>query len=253
MSYNLVDPTTGDLTLVAGRNAIDDETVSETSVWSSQKTSGKIAEKVGKTDIATTIDDTVTDKQIASARAVLRSKSATRMDESVNPENYEVGAWFAEGHDSILLSISNGHPCSEWHIGYVVTGYKTDDGNGYRIILAIAMSGNCYIKVQQWDKWTDWIELATMDKVESKYEEATLDTPVDWNTLNTKARYYFSGGAIMTNAPMQQPFGELVVETAGNGSGCRVQKFFSFDGKLYIRRWSGSNWNEWYRFDGISI
>ena len=92
---------------------------------------------------------------------------------------------------------------------------------------------------------------ATMDKVESKYEEAILDTPVDWNTLNTKARYYFSGGETMTNAPMQVPFGELVVETVG--SVCRVQKFFSFYGKLYIRRWSGNDWNEWYRFDGISI
>lgn len=97
-----------------------------------------------------------------------------------------------------------------------------------------------------------WQELATMDKVESKYEEATLATPVDWNTLNTKARYYVPGGAIMTNAPMQQPFGELVVETAGDGSACRVQKFFSFDGKLYIRRWSGSVWNEWYKFDGTA-
>ena len=96
-----------------------------------------------------------------------------------------------------------------------------------------------------------WQELATMDKVESKYEEATLATPVDWNILNTKARYYFSGGVTMTNATMQVPFGELVVETVG--SACRVQKFFSFDGKLYIRRWSGSIWNEWYRFDGISI
>ena len=100
--------------------------------------------------------------------------------------------------------------------------------------------------------WT-WKEIATMDKVESKYEEATLNTPVDWNTLNTKARYYVSGGEIMTNAPMQQPFGELVVETAGDGSVCRVQKFFSFDGRLYMRRWTGSIWNEWYRFDGISI
>ena len=97
-----------------------------------------------------------------------------------------------------------------------------------------------------------WQELATIDKVESKYEEATLATPVDWNTLNTKARYYVSGGAIMTNAPMQQPFGELVVETAGDGSACRVQKFFSFDGRLYMRRWTGSVWNEWYKFDGTA-
>ena len=57
MSYNLVDPTTGDLTRVAGRNAIDDETVSETSVWSSQKTSGKIAEV--ETELKEYIDNKV--------------------------------------------------------------------------------------------------------------------------------------------------------------------------------------------------
>ena len=78
------------------------------------------------------------------------------MNESINPENYEVGAWFAEGHDSILLSTSDGHPCSEWHIGYVVTGFEISDSEGYKIILAIAMSGNCYIKVQQWNTWTKW-------------------------------------------------------------------------------------------------
>lgn len=50
---------------------------SETSVWSSQKTSSKIAEvetelnaKVDKTDIATTIDLSSTDEQVASAKAV---------------------------------------------------------------------------------------------------------------------------------------------------------------------------------------
>ena len=118
-------------------------------------------EVVKKTDITTTIDSTVTDEQIASARAVLNSKSAKRINESINPENYEVGVWFAEGHDSILLSTSDGHPCSEWHIGYVVTGYEVGDGTGYKIILAIAMSGNCYIKVQGWDTWTKWQRLCS--------------------------------------------------------------------------------------------
>lgn len=163
---------------------ISDTTSSTTSTWSSQKTSSKIAEKIDKTDIATTIDNTVTDEQIASARAVLRSKSATRMDESVNPENYEVGAWFAEGHDSISLSTSDGHPCSEWHIGYVVTGYKASDSNGYKIILAIAMSGNCYIKVQQWDKWTDWKELATMDKVANSIIRESRSTLYNLNNVD---------------------------------------------------------------------
>ena len=78
MSYNLVDPTTGDLTLVAGRNAIDDGSISNSKVWSSQKTSGEIAEKVGKTDIVTTIDSTSTDSQVPSAKSVYDTTSNFR-------------------------------------------------------------------------------------------------------------------------------------------------------------------------------
>lgn len=132
---------------------------------------------VKKTAITTTIDNNSTDEQIASARAVLRSKSAIRMDESVNPENYEVGAWFAEGNGSTFLSTSYGHPCSEWHIGYVVTGYEASDSTGYKIILAIAMSGNCYIKVQQWDRWTNWINIGTT---------SIADTPITDLEIKTK-------------------------------------------------------------------
>ena len=94
-------------------------------------------------------------------------------------------------------------------------------------------------------------ELATMDKVESKYSEENLFTSTDWNKLNTKARYYFSGGTPMTNSPEKVPFGFL--EVINVDSYCRIQRYFAFNGKLYIRRWSGSNWNEWYRFDGIEI
>ena len=95
-------------------------------------------------------------------------------------------------------------------------------------------------------------KLATMDKVESKYSEENILTSTDWNTLNTKARYYFSGGTPMTNSPEVVPFGLL--EVINVGPYCHIQRYFAFNtGKLYIRRWSGGSWNEWYRFDGISI
>lgn len=55
----------------------------------------------------------------------------------------------------------------------------------------------------------------------------------------------------MTNSPEEVPFGLL--EVINVASYCRIQRYFAFNGKLYIRRWSGNNWNEWYRFDGISI
>ena len=137
-------------------------------------------------------------------------------------------------------------------VTYIIKAFHTNEGVDSGVSDDVVEYVNNSL-VNKADKSYVDDNFATMDKVESKYEEATLDTPVDWNTLNTKARYYVSGGAIMTNAPMQQPFGELVVETAGDGSVCRVQKFFSFDGRLYMRRWTGSVWNDWYKFDGISI
>ena len=151
------------------------------------------ASYVKKTDITTNIDNTVTDEQIASARAILRSKIAIRMDESVNPENYEVGAWFAEGHDSIPLSTSYGHPCSEWHIGYVVTGYVTNEGTGYKIILAIAMSGNCYIKVQGWNTWTKWQKVCSTSVADVPLTKVT-STVIASNVTNGELRYFVKDG-----------------------------------------------------------
>lgn len=161
-----------------------DNSATDDQVYSAKAINTELDGVVKKTDIVTTIDNTVTDKQIASARAILRSKSAIHMGESVNPENYDVGAWFAEGQGSTLLSTSYGHPCSEWHISYVVTGYKANDSQGYKIIFAIAMSGNCYVKVQQWDKWTKWINIGTTSVADVPWTVVT--------TTNTK----ISGGYI---------------------------------------------------------
>ena len=46
MSYNLVDPTTGDLTRVAGGNNINDETTSTSTTWSSKKINDSLDGKV---------------------------------------------------------------------------------------------------------------------------------------------------------------------------------------------------------------
>ena len=75
MSYNLVDPTTGDLTRVAGGNIIDDGSVSSSKVWSSRKVSDELNKKVNKTDITTTIDSTSTDTQVPSAKSVYDTTS----------------------------------------------------------------------------------------------------------------------------------------------------------------------------------
>ena len=171
-------------------------TPSDDKLLSEKAINDELNKKIDKSNIVTTIDNTVTDEQIASARAVLNSKSAKRMNESINPENYEVGDWYAEGYDGILLSTSDGHPCSEWHIGYVVTGFKTSDGKGYKKILAITMNGNCYVKVQKWDKWTEWQKLCTTSVADVP---VTNIAPADETTFvnfvgNASCNYYVKNG-----------------------------------------------------------
>lgn len=48
MSYNLVDPTTGDLTRVAGGNNINDATTSTSTTWSSEKINDSLDGKADK-------------------------------------------------------------------------------------------------------------------------------------------------------------------------------------------------------------
>ena len=212
---------------------IDDETASDTSVWSSNKTSGKIEE------LSNNLGEKVDYKVVV--------EDGTRYVEDIVTQN--INTWLPNNNSSIVINLkkkANGANYSNFQL----LCNKQDSKNWTCIVIGGISTfwRICYVNEV---RYID--EIATMDKVESKHEEATLNTPVDWNTLNTKARYYVPGGTIMTNAPIQQPFGELVVETAGNGSVCRVQKFFSFDGRLYMRRWTGSVWNEWYRFDGTAI
>ena len=45
MSYNLVDPTTGDLTRVAGNSNIVDTAIKTDSTWSSKKINDSLADK----------------------------------------------------------------------------------------------------------------------------------------------------------------------------------------------------------------
>lgn len=235
---------------------VNDADVSKTTVWSSKKTSDEIAEKVGKTDIATTIDGKSTDTQVPSAKAVW-NKSKNKIQQLLDGTDIIVYADSISNEivtDTVRIMNATNSPYGVDNVNndFHYTIYNVNDDKYKRILAYDIRKNDMYMIMKNNNIWGTWAKLATMDKVESKYEEATLATPVDWNTLNTKARYYVSGGAIMTNAPMQQPFGELVVETAGDGSVCRVQKFFSFDGRLYMRRWTGSIWNEWYKFDGTA-
>lgn len=212
MSYNLVDPTTGDLTRVAGNSNIVDTAIEIDSTWSSSKIYSAINSIGFKGD------------------APENANSATTP-----------GVYLINRND-------DAYPVRQ---GYLIVSKPRQD---YDCILQEVYYFNAnkiYSRGCWFNSWYDWQELATMDKVESKYSEENILTSTDWNTLNTKARYYFSGGTPMTNSPEKVPFGLL--EVINVGSYCLIQRYFAFNGKLYIRRWSGNNWNEWYKFDGISI
>lgn len=56
MSYNLVDPTTGDLTRVAGGNNINDETTSTSTTWSSEKINDSLDDKADKKAVLNSLE-----------------------------------------------------------------------------------------------------------------------------------------------------------------------------------------------------
>ena len=224
MSYNLVDPTTGDLTRVAGGNNINDETTSTSTTWSSEKINASLGEKV---DYKVVVEN------------------STRYVEDIVTQ--DINTWLPNNNSSIVINLkkANGAKYSNFQLLC-----NKQDSKNWSCIVNGASHELWKIRYIDGVRYID--ELATMDKVESKYSEENVLTSTDWNTLNTRARYYFSGGTPMTNSPEEVPFGLL--EVINVGYYCRLQRYFAFnDGKLYIRRWSGDDWNEWYRFDSISM
>lgn len=98
--------------------------------------------------------------------------------------------------------------------------------------------------------WNKFVAVSTKEYVDSKQgDDRALNSSVDWNTLTTNGKYYLNGGTPMTNAPMSVPFGRLEVITS---SYFIIQIFFDFNGRLYLRRYTGA-WQDWYRFDGTAI
>lgn len=276
MSYNLVDPTTGDLTRVAG-NAGSSIPV------------GTLIQQYKKKPISGYLycDGSTFDQNVYPAlyrylgtnvlpdyrECVMVGAEQNTTDTIATHDVYTQGEFkddqLQEHRHDVRLAYS--HVASEAS-GAPVALYKENQSSlasGYAgAVGTIYRSGETTHGKQKavyvYIKATSGIDtsiipsdasasnkLVTEDRVESKYIEENILTSTDWNTLNTKARYYFSGGTPMTNSPEEVPFGLL--EVTNVGAFCRIQRYFAFNGKLYIRRWSGDNWNEWYRFDGTLV
>ena len=92
MSYNLVDPTTGDLTRVAGGNNINDGTTSTSTTWSSEKINDSLDGKVVAGRITVPRGNAKAASQVLNnADDYIITLSPIRMrDDSIVADNYQL-------------------------------------------------------------------------------------------------------------------------------------------------------------------
>ena len=161
MSYNLVDPTTGDLTLVAGRNAIDDGSVSNSKVWSSRKVSDELNKKVSSTEVA----------------HIKRFDSVPGNDWNNAIEE----GYYSIPIDMVANTIAN-RPFDFAIQIRVIKSDANDPNYVYQIAYVSSQDSRIYIrKLDGNGIWTPWQELATMDKVKDGYAKILKNADTDTN------------------------------------------------------------------------
>ena len=160
----------------------DNETV-EDKTWSSQKTSSKIAEKVDKTDITTTIDSTSTDTQVPSAKSV---------NDKYEEANVYKGKYVGDLNDIPFIKsgvvykydIRSGN-CTNTPVGTHGILYSTYfDSDNYCLQEFHSLQTNkasIYRRDKGTGVWSDWQELATMDKVKDGYAKIIKNNDTDTN------------------------------------------------------------------------
>lgn len=281
MSYNLVDPTTGDLTQVAGGGTspsvgtlliqykkrpivgylyCDGSTFDENAYPALYMYLGSNVLPDYRECVMVGAEQNTTDT--IAAHDVYGEGEFK--DDQIQNHRHEVRLAYSQVASEasgapVALYKENQQSLAAGHAGAVGAAYRFGETtHGKQKAVYVYIKATSGLAENQQDNvlkdvkdYVDSVVAGTMDKVESKYSEENVLTPTDWNTLNTRARYYFAGGTPMTNSPEEVPFGLL--EVINVGAYCRIQRYFAFTGKLYMRRWSGNNWNEWYRFDGILV
>lgn len=195
MSYNLVDPTTGDLTRVAGNSNIVDSAIGINSTWSSKKISADLDNKINKTDITATIDSTSTDTQVPSAKSVYDTTSKfLRTYTSITELGLTVGSETIEdiansmGDKTRLITLifeaNNNMSIYPYKNGTLIV----EKINIYRVNLKFCedISSNVYVSTYHGEKgFTGWQQLATMDKVAHEVDTSYMSNGV-LNVLSIK-------------------------------------------------------------------
>ena len=162
MSYNLVDPTTGDLTRVAGNSNIVDTAIKTDSTWSSKKINDSLADKQ--------------DFRIFNSLEEFNKKKGTSLTVVSGIDNMK----------DIVNAMSNGEILiiiTKYELGSEVYFGLTTDTGWTKMLTFIKSNGLCDVECRTTFPLTfkrllnsdgvigDWQELATMDKVNASLGE----------------------------------------------------------------------------------
>ena len=245
MSYNLVDPTTGDLTRVAGNSNIVDTSIGIDSTWSSKKISADLADKQ--------------DFRIFNSLEEFNEKKGTSLTVVSGVDNMK----------DIVNAMSNGE------ILIIITKYKlgsevyfglTKDTGWTKMFTFVKSDGLCDVECRTTFPLTfkrvlnsdgvigDWQQLATTD---STLKTIQLSGSVDCNTLTEPGLYTASAGAVsaLTNAPVNNQvhldggFSILVTKTNVDSVYYGMQMFIPYGSDVpFIRKsyyLNGQYWSAW--------
>ena len=156
MSYNLVDPTTGDLTRVAGGNNINDETTSTSTTWSSEKINDSLGEKV---DYKVVVED------------------GARYVEDIVTQG--INTWLPNDNSSILINLKKANGAN--YSNFQLLCNKQDSKN-WSCIVNGATNELWKIRYINGVRYID--ELATMDKVANSIIRESKSTLYNLNNVD---------------------------------------------------------------------
>lgn len=246
MSYNLVDPTTGDLTRVAGNSNIVDTAIEIDSTWSSKKISADLADKQ--------------DFRIFNSLEEFNEKKGTSLTVVSGIDNMKDIA-NAMSNGEILIIITKYELSSDVYFGL------TTDTGWTKMFTFVKSNGLCDVECRTTYPLTlkrvlnsdgvvgDWQELATTD---STFKTIQLSGSVDCNTLTEPGLYTASASAVsaLTNAPVNNQvqldggFSILVTKTDVGSVYYGMQMFIPYGSDApFIRKAyyfnNGQYWTPW--------
>ena len=241
MSYNLVDPTTGDLTRVAGNSNIVDTSIGIDSTWSSKKISADLADKQ--------------DFRIFNSLEEFNKKKGTSLTVVSGIDNMKDIA-NAMSNGEILIIITKYELGSEVYFGL------TKDTGWTKMFTFVKSNGLCDVECRTTFPLTlkrvlnsdgvigDWQQLVTTTEV--AHVKRFYSVPGnDWNNAIEEG-YYDIPFDVQANAIENRPFDfaiqirVITSDTNDPNYVYQIAYFSSQDSRIYIRKLDGDGiWTPW--------